>query len=94
MPKSSRKLYRYRSEGIMLVKIIITALLLIFLLGILEFLIVIYVITRGKDIPERRWMRTIDDIGQMEYLKEYAKKQREKEKEKRVRKIRKRFRRK
>lgn len=80
----------------MLVKIIITVLLLIFLFGILEFLIAIYVITRGKDIPERRWMRTIDDIGQMEYLKEYAKKQREKEKEKekRVRKIRKRFRRK
>lgn len=76
----------------MLVKIIITVLLLIFLFGILEFLIAIYVITRGKDIPERRWMRTIDDIGQMEYLKEYAKKQREKEK--RVRKIRKRFRRK
>lgn len=78
----------------MLVKIIITVLLLIFLFGILEFLIAIYVITRGKDITERRWMRTIDDIGQMEYLKEYAKKQREKEKEKRVRKIRKRFRRK
>lgn len=78
----------------MLVKIIITVLLLIFLFGILEFLIAIYVIARGKDIPERRWMRTIDDIGQMEYLKEYAKKQREKEKEKRVRKIRKRFRRK
>ena len=78
----------------MLVKIIITVLLLIFLFGILEFLIAIYVITRSKDTQERRWMRTIDDIGQMEYLKEYAKKQREKEKKKRARKIRKRFRRK
>ena len=78
----------------MLVKIIITVLLLILLFGILEFLIAIYVITRSKDTQERRWMRTIDDIGQMEYLKEYAKKQREKEKKKRVRKIRKRFRRK
>lgn len=53
MPKSSRKLYRYRSEGIMLVKIIITVLLLIFLFGILEVLVFSSgTVINVPDIPE------------------------------------------
>ena len=77
----------------MAARIIIVALITIFTVGIVEFLIAIYMVIRSKDSPARREAREIDDIGQIEYLRVHTEKQQEKEKRKRVRKLRKKFRR-
>lgn len=78
----------------MAARVIIAVLITVFVVGIMEFLIAIYMIVRSKDSTARREAKEIDDIGQVEYLKEYMKKQQEKEKKRRVRKLRKKLRRK
>lgn len=78
----------------MAARVIIAVLITVFIVGITEFLIAIYMIIRNKDSKARQEAREIDDIGQVEYLKEYVKKQQEKEKKRRVRKLRKKLQRK
>ena len=77
----------------MAARVLITVLIVIFTVGIAEFLISIYMIVKSKDSPARREARELDDIGQIEYLKAYTEKQQEKEEKRRVRKLRKKIRR-
>lgn len=77
----------------MAARVIIAVLITVFVVGITESLIAIYMIVKSKDSPARREARELDDIGQIEYLKAYMEKQQEKERKRHVRKLRKKFRR-